>query len=630
MSSRKSSSNGTGCFGFLIYIGILCYLIEKSLPFIIILFIIIFAVFLYFMIKKVKRKKKSSLQYDYSPSKHSPINNSQRLPKTSIHTENVSSESLKRDSYFESAGKLIIEKKWASISFIQLNFNISHDRAVQIISQLYHAGVIGPETGNDSREILMTKDEFEKYLREFPMIDLRKLPLKSTNNIGIDASGSSWHSIEAKKRLQIELSDEYDPYFIDAAYFVLEKDKASIGMLQRLFKIGFNRAARIMDQLYDADIVGPEEGASPRKVLMTVDEFEKYLKDIASNRELEKEVQTINSNVQKNNVDKSNIFSAIGITCDYSHSGKNLSFLCNILVIHVAPGYSKIFINNLLQENSAEDLSIILCDLSMSGFEIYNGIPNLFIPVVNTIDKTYGALGWLYEEMKYRTTLLLEHRARNIDIYNQYADKKLNKLVYIIDEIFYLQNNSKKFESLIPLLLNCNRMGLYVIFFSKFDLKNLDLGKVKDLITVYDEQIPFAITSYLEQSGRDHKTNYDLMNGIEFEVFCKSVLQANGFKNLRTTKGSGDQGIDLLAEKEGIKYGIQCKCYSSDIGNKAVQEAFAGKTYYGCHVAVVLTNRNFTRSAKDLAESNQVLLWGRDTLNALCENYYKKAQLKNE
>ena len=57
MSSRKSSSNGTGCFGFLIYIGILCYLIEKSLPFIIILFIIIFAVFLYFMIKKVKRKK---------------------------------------------------------------------------------------------------------------------------------------------------------------------------------------------------------------------------------------------------------------------------------------------------------------------------------------------------------------------------------------------------------------------------------------------------------------------------------------------------------------------------------------------------------------------------------------------
>ncbi|MDO4632977.1 MAG: DNA translocase FtsK [Eubacteriales bacterium] len=68
-----------------------------------------------------------------------------------------------------------------------------------------------------------------------------------------------------------------DAHFADAGKFIIEKDKASIGMLQRVFKIGFNRAARIMDQLADAGVVGPEEGTKPRKILMTMDEFEQYL-----------------------------------------------------------------------------------------------------------------------------------------------------------------------------------------------------------------------------------------------------------------------------------------------------------------------------------------------------------------
>ncbi|BBF42072.1 cell division protein FtsK [Lachnospiraceae bacterium KM106-2] len=68
-----------------------------------------------------------------------------------------------------------------------------------------------------------------------------------------------------------------DEYFIDAGKFIIEKDKASIGMLQRVFKVGFNRAARIMDQLNDAGVVGPEEGTKPRKVLMSMEEFEQYV-----------------------------------------------------------------------------------------------------------------------------------------------------------------------------------------------------------------------------------------------------------------------------------------------------------------------------------------------------------------
>lgn len=72
--------------------------------------------------------------------------------------------------------------------------------------------------------------------------------------------------------------DERDSLFADAGRFVIENEKGSIGSLQRHFKIGFNRAGRIMDQLADAKVVGPELGTKPRKVEMTMEEFEKLLK----------------------------------------------------------------------------------------------------------------------------------------------------------------------------------------------------------------------------------------------------------------------------------------------------------------------------------------------------------------
>ena len=72
-------------------------------------------------------------------------------------------------------------------------------------------------------------------------------------------------------------SDGRDEYFAQAGKFIIEKEKGSIGMLQRMFKIGFNRAARIMDQLAEAGVVGEEEGTKPRKVLMTLEEFEEML-----------------------------------------------------------------------------------------------------------------------------------------------------------------------------------------------------------------------------------------------------------------------------------------------------------------------------------------------------------------
>lgn len=72
-------------------------------------------------------------------------------------------------------------------------------------------------------------------------------------------------------------ASDRDVYFEEAGRYIIEKDKASIGMLQRVYKIGFNRAARIMDQLCEAGVVGPEEGTKPRKVLMSAEQFEQYI-----------------------------------------------------------------------------------------------------------------------------------------------------------------------------------------------------------------------------------------------------------------------------------------------------------------------------------------------------------------
>ena len=76
------------------------------------------------------------------------------------------------------------------------------------------------------------------------------------------------------------ISDEYDTYFADACRFVVEKQKASSSMLQRVFKIGYNRAARMVDQMEGAGVVGPEEGSSPRKVLMDSLQLDEFLKSI--------------------------------------------------------------------------------------------------------------------------------------------------------------------------------------------------------------------------------------------------------------------------------------------------------------------------------------------------------------
>ena len=212
--------------------------------------------------------------------------------------------------------------------------------------------------------------------------------------------------------------DDFDEYTIEAGRFVIERDKASIGLIQRNFKIGFNRALRIMNKLEEIGVVGPEEGTAPRKILVTKEEYKRIVKYYNSDH---------------------------------------------------------------LKDNC---------------------------------------------------------KTKSPDI---------------------------------------NRINLY-------------------------------------------NNKFDYMTGHDFEYFCADVLRKNRFSNVTVTQGSGDHGIDILAEKDDITYAIQCKCYSSDIGNSAVQQAHTGKSIYQKDIAVVLTNRYFTPQAIEEAKVLGVKLWDRDKLNEMTGN----------
>ena len=105
----------------------------------------------------------------------------------------------------------------------------------------------------------------------------------------------------------------------------------------------------------------------------------------------------------------------------------------------------------------------------------------------------------------------------------------------------------------------------------------------------------------------------DLMTGVEFEQFIADYFKKKGYQ-ATITKGSGDQGIDVIIEKDTIRIGIQAKCYGSSVGNTAVQEAVAGKAFYNLDRIMVITNNFFSNSAIQLAQANNVVLWDRNIL----------------
>jgi len=143
---------------------------------------------------------------------------------------------------------------------------------------------------------------------------------------------------------------------------------------------------------------------------------------------------------------------------------------------------------------------------------------------------------------------------------------------------------------------------------------------VRDLINEIGKQDgldEFEAYLYSDDSSSNQEVTIemiDTMNGYEFELFIAELFTRMGYTT-EITKSSGDYGIDVIAKKKGTSIGIQAKCYSNKVPNKAVQEAIAGVSYYNLDKGMVVTNHYFTKQAQNQAINSNIMLWDRNILN---------------
>lgn len=128
---------------------------------------------------------------------------------------------------------------------------------------------------------------------------------------------------------------------------------------------------------------------------------------------------------------------------------------------------------------------------------------------------------------------------------------------------------------------------------------------------------------YAHQKSKpiSNETDYTAMSGVDFEGHLMRLLEANGFTNIRGTPATGDQGADLLADRDGRKLIIQAKRYAGNVGNKAVQEVASAVAFYGGDEGWVITNSLFTKSAKELAQKTGIKLVDGHDLKRFSELY---------
>ena len=135
--------------------------------------------------------------------------------------------------------------------------------------------------------------------------------------------------------------------------------------------------------------------------------------------------------------------------------------------------------------------------------------------------------------------------------------------------------------------------------------------------------ISMVCTIYRKLHRKYTLKQLDEMDGHQFEYACADILKANGYKHVKVTRSSGDFGVDIIAEKDKVRYAIQCKRYNHKLDNTPIQEVVGGLAYYQCDKGAVMTNQYFTEPAKQLAQVNDIELLDRDTLSHMVDKTKK-------
>ncbi|MGR5325334.1 restriction endonuclease [Vibrio alfacsensis] len=148
---------------------------------------------------------------------------------------------------------------------------------------------------------------------------------------------------------------------------------------------------------------------------------------------------------------------------------------------------------------------------------------------------------------------------------------------------------------------------------------------VYELVPCDDDELMEVLIEYVDAlvvgnlnilSSELDSIDVNSLDGVEYEAYCAQILEAVGWDVVRTPQ-TGDHGVDLIAQKNGRRVAIQCKRYSTPVGNKAVQEAYSGMSFYDANEAIVVSNAPFTKAANQLAGKLSVSLFHNTQLSAL-------------
>lgn len=226
-------------------------------------------------------------------------------------------------------------------------------------------------------------------------------------------------------------------------------------------------------------------------------------------------------------------------------------------------------------------------------------------------------------------------------IFNSEKNDGINKKIKLKkDELSHLQKEidleKEQLEISVKKTSECkeqiidfeNKLSLQKSIVSEIEVNNNELKNSQEKLELIKNELEITrkeIDTYRDLITRTKGTIIqeelaiiDTMDGIEFEEYLSIILTSNGYQS-SVTKASGDQGADLIIEKNNIKYAVQAKRYSNTVGNTAVQEVVSSKLFYGLDNAIVITNNYFTHSARELAKRCDVELIDRMGLSHLID-----------
>lgn len=420
------------------------------------------------------------------------------------------------------------------------------------------------------------------------------------------------------KKENLNESKNNDLLYNEALNYTLQNGKINESLLQRKFKIGYNRAVNIINLLEENGIITHDKTAKFREV--------KKQNEFKLIRLTEEQLEYTKLKEKRENKSNEEIMKEYNIDVEYDKYDV-CKLIKNSLVMNSNEDEDKTdFVDKIIKYSRPDEVQLLIIDFDKYNFIKYFGLPHLISPIIKDYQKANISLKNIDLIIESRLDMFVENKVKDFNSYNNLESiKQKNKcipyILIIINDIYELFKENDSKEILSKILLNCNRVGIKIIAFSKYNKNTLNIGNLENLLRIYSK---YNYDQILEGIRINNNVVKDEMSGLEFENYIGEILKDNGFDNVDVTKSSGDFGVDVIAVKDDIKYAIQCKKYSSPVGIKAVQEVLGSKTMNDCHVAVVLTNNTFTKSAIELAEKNNVLLWDGEKLKNLLENYKEK------